>query len=86
MQVVGKKMGDAGKDGSNINISSIAGDMTLKYVLLYCVSKPQYGDKSFCAGIRVNWVCPTLINLDLNKQLGEEFSNREKPDSYWTHG
>ena len=30
MQVVGKTMVDAGKDGSNINISSVAGDMTLK--------------------------------------------------------
>jgi len=72
IQVVCKKMVDAGRTGSVVNISSIAGQKALPQALGYCVSKAgvdmvtkQFALELGSHNIRVNSVNLTAVDTDM---------------------
>ena len=75
----------SGDGGSIVNISSIAGSLTHRWMTAYCASKAGVNMLTRCAaddlgefGIRVNAVMPGLVETELAAPLtGHEPSRRE---------
>lgn len=72
MQAEARVMQAAGKGGSIVNISSIAGALTHRWMTAYCVSKAGVNMLTECAaddlgqfGIRVNAVMPGVVDTEL---------------------
>lgn len=75
LQAEARVMRDAGK-GSIVNVSSIAGVLTHRWMSAYCASKAAVNMLTRCAadelgehGIRVNAVMPGLVETDLASLL-----------------
>lgn len=71
--------------GSIVNISSIAGGLTHKWMSAYCASKAGVNMLTACAadelgehGIRVNAVMPGLVETDLAALLTQSEASREE--------
>lgn len=78
MQAEARAMREAGKGGSIVNISSIAGALTHRWMTAYCVSKAGVNMLTKCAaddlgefGIRVNAVMPGVVDTELAGPLVE---------------
>jgi NAD(P)-dependent dehydrogenase (short-subunit alcohol dehydrogenase family) len=72
MQAEARAMRAAGNGGSIVNISSIAGALTHRWMTAYCVSKAGVNMLTQCAaddlgeyGIRVNAVMPGIVDTEL---------------------
>ncbi len=72
--------------GSVVNVSSIAGTLTHRWMSAYCASKAGVNMLTRCAaddlgehGIRVNAVMPSLVPTQLTEPLA---SNRDATDEY----
>ncbi|MFT4570065.1 MAG: NAD(P)-dependent dehydrogenase (short-subunit alcohol dehydrogenase family) [Hyphomicrobiaceae bacterium] len=85
MQAEARAMRAAGKGGSIVNISSIAGALTHRWMTAYCVSKAGVNMLTQCAaddlgefGIRVNAVMPGIVDTELAGPLVDsEHAQRE---------
>jgi len=81
----GRAMREAGKGGSIVNISSIAGALTHPWMSPYCVSKAGLNMLSQCAAdelgeheIRVNAVMPGVVHTPMAAVLADNEISRDE--------
>ena len=76
IQIVGSKMVSAGKKGSIVNVSSIAGLKSVNHSMHYCLSKAamdmvtrQFAAELGPSNIRVNSANPTIVYTDMGNAV-----------------